>query len=205
MNGLFNRLLMLVLIGNVACAYQAPTVEEVPGAEPAPLYTREGYVVSGRDAESVADYDPESGEPPPPGIKVHKGLRTEEGASLALVWMGTVAGFGLGHLAFSQRAYAERGWVFSVGQAASVGLVIWGVTRADSCRERDGRQVCGADAWPALAGGLAFLGFKIWEIFDMVPRIDGWLDENLETVPSQGLMLLPDQQGAAHLAYTWRF
>jgi hypothetical protein len=75
-------------------------------------------------------------------------------------------GFGVGQAV--QGRYGDTGWIFTVGEVASVGLVIYGIGRMfDDCFDPDD-QGCDEDATatPFVVGLLALSGFRIWEVVD---------------------------------------
>lgn len=79
-----------------------------------------------------------------PGIYVAGGL------------VGTfLAPFGIGQAI--QGRWSDRGWVFTLGETASVGLIITGAIRLD---QTDNGGVL-------VAGILGLVGFRIWEIVDL--------------------------------------
>lgn len=72
-------------------------------------------------------------------------------------------GFGIGHAV--QGRYAERGWIFTVGEAAFATLAIVGMGECGVTAAITSKNDCkGNDK--ILLGLAGFTGFKIWEIVD---------------------------------------
>jgi hypothetical protein len=76
--------------------------------------------------------------------------------------LGTRLGFGTGHS--MQRRWQEKGWIFTVGEAAAYGVLLAGII---DCIELEGERTedC-ADGW-IIGGALAFVGLRIWEAVDV--------------------------------------
>jgi len=77
--------------------------------------------------------------------------------------VGTVFGFGLGHVV--EGRYLDRGWIFTAGETVATAMLIkylsdcYHVTGPDTCNQQHG-------GW--LAGGMLLaLGFRLWEILDV--------------------------------------
>lgn len=91
--------------------------------------------------------------------RVYDRGRITSGQALGGGLIGTVVGFGSGHVVIN--AYRDMGWVFTVGELGSVGLAAAGVLS-------DGKGNAGG---LMLAGGiLSFLGFRVWQIVDVWTR-----------------------------------
>lgn len=84
--------------------------------------------------------------------------------------LGTLPGFGLGHTI--QGRWKDRGWIFTVGELASLSVFYYsglsclgeGVSNSISRGTNDGSSGSCYLANVAFAG---FIGFKIWEIVDL--------------------------------------
>lgn len=75
-------------------------------------------------------------------------------------------GFGIGHAV--QGRWSDRGWIFTLGETASVGLMIYGLTRTASCTldATDGGG-CSDSGLGWIAGGaIAMTGLHLWETID---------------------------------------
>ncbi len=78
--------------------------------------------------------------------------------------LGTVVGYGIGHAV--QGRWSDKGWIFTVGELASVSVI---VITATSCIAADLEGRAREDrCMAALVGSLvAYTGFRIWEIIDL--------------------------------------
>jgi hypothetical protein len=74
-------------------------------------------------------------------------------------------GFGVGQAV--QGRWTERGWIFTVGETAGLGLMVYGLGKAAStCINADGTD-CGTSGLGFVAGGaIALTGFHLWETID---------------------------------------
>jgi len=63
--------------------------------------------------------------------------------------------------------WVERGWMFSLGEAASPGVFLWGihVSKFD-CSENPDRFTCDQHGLLRVGGALGFLAFRAWDIAD---------------------------------------
>lgn len=74
-------------------------------------------------------------------------------------------GFGIGHVV--QGRWSEQGWIFTAGEAASLGAALVGIA---GCA---GRGISGSDdctdgqSFLIVGGVLGYIGFRIWEIVDV--------------------------------------
>jgi len=66
-----------------------------------------------------------------------------------------VAGFGIGHAV--QGRWSERGWIFTFGEVASFGAMLYGV--AQCCQHQRGENYI-------LAGALMLAAFRVWGVVD---------------------------------------
>jgi hypothetical protein len=74
-------------------------------------------------------------------------------------------GFGIGHAV--QGRWSSRGWIFTLGESASVGLLIYGFAQND-CFLAIGHSCSDDDdgVGEAIVGLVAFSVFRVWEIID---------------------------------------
>lgn len=101
--------------------------------------------------------------------------------------LGTTVGFGIGHAV--QGRYKQKGWLFTVLQVASLGLIIYGLSDCESSSADDEssgdddvfddlvqlprtkRPALAEDSCPgagaAIVGFGTLIGFHVWEIVDV--------------------------------------
>src|SRR5512140_2265567 len=88
------------------------------------------------------------------------------GAEVAIGGAGALfLGFGAGQ-AFEGR-WHDTGWIFSLGEAASIAAIVGGLLT--TCSDRTGEGTChhgDLAAGVAIAGLFGFLGFRAWEVGD---------------------------------------
>lgn len=79
--------------------------------------------------------------------------------------VATFVGFGVGHAV--QGRWSERGWIFTVGETAGLGLMVYGLGKsASSCVDAEGGE-CGTSGLGFIAGGaIALTGLHLWETID---------------------------------------
>ncbi len=115
-------------------------------------------------------------------------------------------GFGVGHAI--QKRYKETGWIFTVGELGSLAVAAAGASTCMEDREGDGKwSKCKSGL--LMAGGLSFIGFRIWEIIDLwtaPPSLNKRYRElkARESATQARLFLLPQTDGAL-LGLQWRF
>lgn len=101
--------------------------------------------------------------------------------------LGTAVGFGIGH--GIQGRYSERGWIFTVGEAAGLAAIIAG---AQSCYDSSTKTPKTSEGCTnaLFSGGLIVaLGFHIWEVVDV------WTGARpVEDAPSVTGYILPTAQ-----------
>ena len=167
-----------------------PAPEAAPQPEPEPMPMPEP--VAAPEPEPVpepdAPLDQPAVRPEPPAINGGAPLSPYErdilargpisaGAYVAGGLLGTWMGFGVGHAV--QGRYDEAGLIFSVGEAAGLGMLMVGIinlTTSSDCfvNESNGGFICETNRsdenlWTGLAisGGVLYGLLRIWEIADL--------------------------------------
>ena len=86
------------------------------------------------------------------------------GGGLAALFLGFGVGQGI------QGRWSDTGWLFTFGELASVGLLVYGATRTFDCYDGVDHlgHDCRTDAGTGslIVGALAFTGLRIWETVD---------------------------------------
>lgn len=131
----------------VAQATPAPSVVVV-NSSPAPAPENVRLQLSAEDQELILDGEISSG--------AHIA-----GGALALF-----VGFGSGQAA--QGRWSSRGWIFTLGDTASLGLMFYGLGKgASDCASAVEGEPCGGSGLGLIAGGvIAYTGFRLWETID---------------------------------------
>lgn len=172
---------MRVVCGLLAIAVSATTVAAQPGQTapaPSPTPPPAGYPPAGGYPPPAGGYPPPAGYPPagyapvvmltPEELEVlHRG-EISDGQHIAGGALALFFGFGVGQAV--QGRWSDTGWVFTLGETASIAAVIAGaVAIADDCLDID--ENCD-DANDSAGTGLLVAGiigisvFRIWEIVD---------------------------------------
>jgi hypothetical protein len=88
------------------------------------------------------------------------------GAHIAGGALALFVGFGSGQLA--EGRWGSRGWIFTLGDTASLGLMIYGLGKgASDCASAVEGEPCGGSGLGLIAGGaIAYTGFRLWETID---------------------------------------
>jgi hypothetical protein len=75
-------------------------------------------------------------------------------------------GFGTGHIV--QGRWGDRGWIFTLGESASLGVMIYGIGKmASSCTTIDETGDCGTSGTGFVLGGaVALTALHVWEVVD---------------------------------------
>jgi len=73
-------------------------------------------------------------------------------------------GFGIGQAV--EKRYMERGWIFTVGEVAAIGVLAVGVSECALQSIGSSSTTTNCTAGAATLGLFGFLGFKIWEVVD---------------------------------------
>jgi hypothetical protein len=93
----------------------------------------------------------------------------EIGAGAHIIGSGAAffLGFGIGQAI--EGRWLDRGWIFTLGETASLGVMIYGLGKsAESCLNEDGSS-CGSSGVGFVAGGLiAYSGLRLWEVVDAI-------------------------------------
>lgn len=77
----------------------------------------------------------------------------------------TFVGFGTGQAV--QGRWLERGWIFTVGETAGLGVMFYGLGKAASSCVNDDGSSCGSSGTGLIVGGaIAVTGLHIWEMVD---------------------------------------
>ena len=131
----------------VAQATPAPSLVVVNSA-PAPTPERVQLQLSSHDRELIED-----GE-------------ISTGAHIAGGGLALFVGFGTGQLV--QGRWGSRGWIFTLGDTASLGLMFYGLGKSVSdCASSVEGESCGGGGLGLIAGGaIAYTGFRLWETID---------------------------------------
>jgi hypothetical protein len=82
------------------------------------------------------------------------------GGGLAALFLG----FGSGQAI--QGRWGDRGWIFTLGEVASIGLLLWGWSEAWNCTLDDVECDDSRGVGKLTVGALAFSGFRVWETID---------------------------------------
>ena len=84
------------------------------------------------------------------------------GGGLASLFLG----FGIGQAV--EGRWSDTGWIFSLGEPAAFGLVVYGAVQlAATCDTPNNGRTCSSSGGTALvAGALALTGLRIWEVVD---------------------------------------
>lgn len=149
--------LALLLVADVAAAQPGATPPGSPGAACSVCTVPQHYYVQAprltrAEVEILNEGEISSGQ--------------HVGGALA-AWS---VGFGLGHAI--QGRWGEKGWVFTVGESLSLGLVVYALQSENpDCLDIEGGNYYCEPRRPrsvevALGAGIAFIGLRAWEIVD---------------------------------------
>jgi hypothetical protein len=166
----FASLIVVAVTGSVSAQ---PGQDPPPAPEPAPY-----------PAPPPAPYPPPQQLPPPGYVPPPQGYipvqltaddqqllqkgEISEGAHVGGVVTSLLFGFGVGQAV--QGRYGETGWIFTLGEAASMAALMYGILHSfDSCFDSTSSS-CNDDVDGIyIVGGLVgLLGFRVWEIVDAV-------------------------------------
>lgn len=143
-----------------------------------------GLALGGIESAAAQPGSPHYAPAPPPAAPIQFQLSTEDldildrGHISTAQYViggafGSYMGFGMGHVI--QQRWMSKGWIFTAGESAAVGVMLYSIlscsisaeSSSDSRAHRtwDGDSDC---PWGlALGGGLAFAGLRLWEIVDL--------------------------------------
>jgi hypothetical protein len=87
--------------------------------------------------------------------------------------LGSYIGFGVGHMV--QQRWNSDGWIFTLGELSTGGVALYSiltcaVVSSEGGNGRSNNTLLGEDGCPyrlAIASGLAWAGFRLWEIVDL--------------------------------------
>jgi hypothetical protein len=161
---------LIAVLGGVAHGQGVPAEPPAPAPAPAPAPPPAPAPYSGPYAGPSAIPPPYAYRPPPIQLTAEDQELLAEGempvgqhaAGGALAF---VLGLGTGHMV--QGRWLETGWIFTLGEAASVAAIIYGASKLDlDCVDSDPKCHNG-DAIALMVGGLvASTGFRVWEVLD---------------------------------------
>ena len=192
-------LLSLVLSFNSSLWAEDATDEE-------PLITPEKEVVKEKTSESDSKVETEKQVPK----KKEKVKKTKEsmgsesgipyGKYQAGGFVGTFAGFGIGHMVAGR--WTSLGWIFTFSEAALMGTIIYRASKY---------QVGKVDGTLALSE-VGFIGMRVWEIIDIwantphQPRPPKPGEETSDNLDSRTFAVFPNLQPQNYgLMAAWRF
>ena len=157
---------LVIAMGTTVFAQPGPPPGPAPYAQPSPYpppYPAAGY--------------PPPGYVPPPQVQVQLTVEEQEllergeitdgqylGGGLAALFIG----FGVGQAV--QGRWAEKGWIFTLGEGASIGVMIWGMSQFVGCAsdiDNPDADNCAGSGFGLMFGGMLGLSvFRIWETVD---------------------------------------
>lgn len=97
--------------------------------------------------------------------EIYRRGRISEGEWVAGGLLGTLVGFGTGHIVYDQ--YLSKGWIFTVGEAAGVAVMVQGVKKFNESCSIFSNVPCQKDTSQLLLGVLIVGAFHIWEVIDV--------------------------------------
>ena len=106
---------------------------------------------------------------PPPMLTLEERHLLEDGEISDASYVGggllsLVPGFGLGQAV--QGRWSDRGWIFTLGETAAMGLLIYGISKDDCFLKLEACHDDDDGVGEFVAGALAYTGFRVWEIID---------------------------------------
>jgi hypothetical protein len=142
--------------------------QSAPAAAPAPV------VAEAAPAPSVVVVNT-TAAPAPENVRLQLSAEDREliedgeistGAHIAGGALAFFVGFGVGQAV--EGRWGSRGWIFTVGDTASLILVGYGLGKgASDCATAAEGETCGGSGLGLIAGGLiAYSGFRLWETID---------------------------------------
>lgn len=156
-------LLLVVAVGGSAFAQD-------PYAQPPPPYPQPAPQPQPQPAPQPPNYVPPPQQYVPAQLSAddHALLQQGEisdGAHVGGAVASLFFGFGVGQAV--QGRYSETGWIFTIGEAASLAALIYGITEAFDCDSDFGDTRCNSGGGAYITGGLiGLLVFRVWEVVD---------------------------------------
>jgi len=163
--------LLVVLVGSTAAAQ--------PGADDAP-YPPPPPVQQPPPQPYPQPYPQPQAQPPPPGyaptgmvpvqltsdqVELLQKGEISDGQHIGGAAASLFLGFGIGQAV--QGRYGETGWIFTVGEIASITALFVGVGQAlDDCFENDARCNDSKGEGLIIGGLVGLLVFRVWEVVD---------------------------------------
>ncbi len=82
--------------------------------------------------------------------------------------IGSVFGFGIGHGIQGNNRYADKGWIFTVGEVAGLAIIAPAARRCADEKSSRAENDCTQSEKTMIGLGYAtYLGFRIWETIDV--------------------------------------
>lgn len=104
--------------------------------------------------------------------------------------LGTAVGFGIGHAV--QGRWQDKGWIFTVGEAAGITLFAVGVAGLASSVQTGSFDGPSSSSYALVAiSMLAISGVRIWEIIDVWTAVRPQRRQRHVAAPSAGFALIP--------------
>jgi hypothetical protein len=108
-------------------------------------------------------------QPAPPPLTLEERQLLEDGEISDGQYIGggllsIFPGFGIGQAV--QGRWSDRGYIFTLGETAAMGLVIYGISKNDCFLAIDPCHDDSDGVGEFLVGLLAYTGFRVWEIID---------------------------------------
>jgi hypothetical protein len=157
-------LLLVVAVGGSAFAqdpYAQPPPQPYPQPQPQPAPQPPPY--QGQYAPPPQQYVPQQLTADEHAL-LQQG-EISDGAHVGGAVASLFFGFGVGQAV--QGRYSETGWIFTIGEAASLAALIYGITEAFDCDTNFETRCNNGGGGAYIAGGLiGILVFRVWEVVD---------------------------------------
>lgn len=155
---LLGSLVVSVVLGGVALAQPGAPQPYAPPPQPYPPPQPQPYAPAPSGYQPVVQVQLTADE-----AEILRRGPISDGAHIGGGVASLFVGFGVGQAL--QGRWGDTGWIFTVGELASMGLMIYGF--AQVFEECYGEPCNGSDGVAALlVGALAAGGFRIWEVVD---------------------------------------
>lgn len=177
MSRILGSVVVTALLANVAMAqYAPPPPQPAPAPAPQPYPSQpqpypsqpQPYAPQPYPSQPYAPqpytYQPQPVQLSAEDAEILQRGPISDGAHIGGGLISLFFGFGVGQAV--QGRYGDTGWIFTVGEGASIVLMVYGITRLfDDCFEE---VDCNNDAsaTPFVVGILGLTGFRIWEVVD---------------------------------------